>query len=342
MRVVLFSLRAAPAGLGQGRAGPRPRDDPPAGAAGGWSGRVAAGKTPPLPCVFHCLSWLRHRPLLAVLRCWPATSGRITSGTSPLTRILPQRRPRGEGFSVQRVCLPALLSCLLACLLARSLLPAFCFRLCDCIDSSGFTAPAVRYIISFEAGEPFDAGGLQLVKCVVVGQSFVLHQIRKMIGLAVHIATGRAPPEVQSAALSAARVPTPMAPGLGLQVCAITPSPPGQRTCLRTAVAIPIAEIPIAEMSRDSNHSISDAAGYRSSTRRSSKPTTRSSATSTSTRRKSAGRPVSRGRFVPRFGLIHVSVRRLSISIPSCWSRGGCWRTRLGVSHASHLSSVSC
>eukprot|EP01052_Picozoa_sp_SAG31_P022544 SAG31_NODE_1797_length_7244_cov_8.328621_2_plen_288_part_00 len=52
--------------------------------------------------------------------------------------------------------------------------------------------------------------------CTVVGQSFILHQIRKMIGLAVHIATGRAPAVALDAALSKQTVPTPMAPGLGL------------------------------------------------------------------------------------------------------------------------------
>jgi tRNA pseudouridine38-40 synthase len=75
---------------------------------------------------------------------------------------------------------------------------------------------ASRYIISFTAGECFEVGGLQLVRCVVLGQSFMLHQIRKMVGLAVMVASGRAPDCIQQLAFTRAQVPTPMAPGLGL------------------------------------------------------------------------------------------------------------------------------
>lgn len=46
---------------------------------------------------------------------------------------------------------------------------------------------AKRYIISFNAKTVLNLDGMEFIKCEVVGQSFMLHQIRKMIGLAVSI-----------------------------------------------------------------------------------------------------------------------------------------------------------
>lgn len=46
---------------------------------------------------------------------------------------------------------------------------------------------AQRYIVSFHANTTVNVEGIEFVKCEVVGQSFMLHQIRKMIGLAVAI-----------------------------------------------------------------------------------------------------------------------------------------------------------
>lgn len=50
-----------------------------------------------------------------------------------------------------------------------------CFRKYD--DPS-----AKRYIMSFSVGEPFLCSDLEFVSLKVEGQSFMLHQIRKMIG----------------------------------------------------------------------------------------------------------------------------------------------------------------
>lgn len=76
---------------------------------------------------------------------------------------------------------------------------------------------ALRHILSFTVGEPFDINGRKFVACTVLGQSFVLHQIRKMIGLALAIARGVAPEScIEDAYRKDASVNVPLAPELGL------------------------------------------------------------------------------------------------------------------------------
>ncbi|MCO5610089.1 hypothetical protein L7F22_064324 [Adiantum nelumboides] len=60
---------------------------------------------------------------------------------------------------------------------------------------------AKRYMVSFEAGDVFTVGDTEFVKCTVVGQSFMLHQIRKMIGLAIAVFRGFAPESILETAL---------------------------------------------------------------------------------------------------------------------------------------------
>lgn len=60
---------------------------------------------------------------------------------------------------------------------------------------------ARRFIISFEADKIVTVEGIDFVKCEVVGQSFMLHQIRKMIGLAVAIMRNCAPESLLEKAL---------------------------------------------------------------------------------------------------------------------------------------------
>ena len=69
-------------------------------------------------------------------------------------------------------------------------------------------ANATRYVISFTAGEPFiDPGSdSEWVLLSVVGQSFLLNQIRKMIGLSVEVTNGHVPISMMKDALSKQKV----------------------------------------------------------------------------------------------------------------------------------------
>ncbi|EIE26889.1 pseudouridine synthase, partial [Coccomyxa subellipsoidea C-169] len=76
---------------------------------------------------------------------------------------------------------------------------------------------AKRYILSFKCAGTMNLEGQQWVRMVVVGQSFMLHQIRKLVGTAVAVMRGVATPDAITLALDPARVVvTPMAPELGL------------------------------------------------------------------------------------------------------------------------------
>ncbi|MCD7468448.1 hypothetical protein HAX54_006641 [Datura stramonium] len=76
---------------------------------------------------------------------------------------------------------------------------------------------AKRYIISFTANTIVNVEGIEFVKCEVVGQSFMLHQIRKMIGLAVAIMRNCAPESlIVTAFRRDVNINVPMAPEVGL------------------------------------------------------------------------------------------------------------------------------
>ncbi|KAG6543765.1 hypothetical protein Mapa_014796 [Marchantia paleacea] len=76
---------------------------------------------------------------------------------------------------------------------------------------------AHRFILSFEAEDVFTVNGIEFVRCHVIGQSFMLHQIRKMVGLAVAIMRGAAPESIMDFALRKdTKLNVPMAPELGL------------------------------------------------------------------------------------------------------------------------------
>jgi tRNA pseudouridine38-40 synthase len=76
---------------------------------------------------------------------------------------------------------------------------------------------AKRYIHSFVCDGVFEINGTQWVRTVVIGQSFMLHQIRKMIGMALAEFRGIAPEGCLKYALGTFHpAKTPMAPDLGL------------------------------------------------------------------------------------------------------------------------------
>ncbi|XP_061375767.1 uncharacterized protein LOC133317884 isoform X3 [Gastrolobium bilobum] len=76
---------------------------------------------------------------------------------------------------------------------------------------------AQRFIISFEANTIVIVEGMEFVKCEVVGQSFMLHQIRKMMGLAVAIMRNCAQESLIDKALEKdVNINVPTAPEVGL------------------------------------------------------------------------------------------------------------------------------
>ncbi|KAK0576748.1 hypothetical protein LWI29_022692 [Acer saccharum] len=76
---------------------------------------------------------------------------------------------------------------------------------------------AQRYIISFDANTVVNVEGIEFVKCEVVGQSFMLHQIRKLIGLAVAVMRNCAPESLIETALQKnVNINIPTAPEVGL------------------------------------------------------------------------------------------------------------------------------
>jgi tRNA pseudouridine38-40 synthase len=64
-------------------------------------------------------------------------------------------------------------------------------------------ANSLRYIISFDCSDPFIApSGVEYVLLSVVGQSFLLNQIRKMIAMAIEVARGGVPLTAMDTAFS--------------------------------------------------------------------------------------------------------------------------------------------
>ncbi|XP_010266941.1 PREDICTED: tRNA pseudouridine synthase A, mitochondrial-like [Nelumbo nucifera] len=76
---------------------------------------------------------------------------------------------------------------------------------------------ARRFIVSFNANKVVTVEGMDFVKCEVVGQSFMLHQIRKMIGLAVAVMRNCAPESLIDTAFGKdININMPTAPEVGL------------------------------------------------------------------------------------------------------------------------------
>lgn len=79
---------------------------------------------------------------------------------------------------------------------------------------------AKRYIIECECSPPFiltyNERELEFIVTRIKGQSFMLHQIRKMMGLAIAIIKGFANIDVITRAFGIDQIDIPIAPGLGL------------------------------------------------------------------------------------------------------------------------------
>ncbi|KAM7051708.1 pseudouridylate synthase 1 homolog isoform 1-T1 [Molossus nigricans] len=75
---------------------------------------------------------------------------------------------------------------------------------------------AQRYILDMFCEEPFERDGMEFAVIKVKGQSFMTHQIRKMVGLVVAIVKGYAPGDLLERSWGEAKVDVPKAPGLGL------------------------------------------------------------------------------------------------------------------------------
>ncbi|XP_023130562.1 tRNA pseudouridine synthase A [Amphiprion ocellaris] len=75
---------------------------------------------------------------------------------------------------------------------------------------------ARRYITEMSCGEPFVCSDCEFAVITVRGQSFMLHQIRKMIGLVIAVIKGYAKEAVMERSWGEEKVDVPKAPGLGL------------------------------------------------------------------------------------------------------------------------------
>ncbi|XP_058387188.1 pseudouridylate synthase 1 homolog isoform X2 [Diceros bicornis minor] len=75
---------------------------------------------------------------------------------------------------------------------------------------------AQRYVLHVCCEEPFVREGMEFALIKVKGQSFMTHQIRKMVGLVVAIVKGYAPESALERSWGEAKVDVPKAPGLGL------------------------------------------------------------------------------------------------------------------------------
>ncbi|XP_072323197.1 pseudouridylate synthase 1 homolog [Scyliorhinus torazame] len=75
---------------------------------------------------------------------------------------------------------------------------------------------AKRYIMEMYCEEPFVRQGMEFAVLKVKGQSFMMHQIRKMIGLVVAVVRGYAAESIMARSWGEEKVDVPKAPGLGL------------------------------------------------------------------------------------------------------------------------------
>jgi len=73
-----------------------------------------------------------------------------------------------------------------------------------------------RHMYEFVCGEPFEKEGMEWCILKIKGQSFMLHQIRKMIGMTLAIVRGHTSVSKLDETFGMDRIDIPRAPGLGL------------------------------------------------------------------------------------------------------------------------------
>lgn len=79
-----------------------------------------------------------------------------------------------------------------------------------------FDRSSVRRIFTITCSEPFVLNDVEFARITVKGQSFMLHQIRKMVGFSLAVIREIIPIEMLERALTKETFNVPTAPGLGL------------------------------------------------------------------------------------------------------------------------------
>lgn len=86
------------------------------------------------------------------------------------------------------------------------------------IQKQHFDRSAQRKIEFIKCSEPFIESGIEFSKITVKGESFMYHQIRKMIGMALAVIRGIVDDNLLVRSLTAEQFNTPLAPGIGLML----------------------------------------------------------------------------------------------------------------------------
>lgn len=84
------------------------------------------------------------------------------------------------------------------------------------VDKQHFDRSSIRKIHTIQCGEPFVLDDVEFARITVKGQSFMMHQIRKMIGLTLPVIRNIIPYEMLQRSLTKENFSIPTAPGLGL------------------------------------------------------------------------------------------------------------------------------
>lgn len=84
------------------------------------------------------------------------------------------------------------------------------------VDKEYFDRSSIRRIDKIECGQPFLVDDVEFARVEVKGQSFMLHQIRKMMGFQLAVIREIIPIEILKNAMQKEKFNAPTAPGLGL------------------------------------------------------------------------------------------------------------------------------